>query len=167
MPLPSTQEERAKWSDETIPQLYERAKRTLRETDFENEDELWRNLIFIQYADPEKHDYLEQYRIDDIRCTVFGHACPVFFYGNLGVTETKEGRRTGRYIPRDIMLKVVRRDNYTCQECAKRVPDDEVEFDHVIPHAKGGPLTVENIRLLCRECNRKKSDSLDGLLEKF
>lgn len=43
--------------------------------------------------------------------------------------------------------------------------DDEVEFDHIIPHSKGGPLSVENIRLLCRACNRKKSDSLAELLE--
>jgi 5-methylcytosine-specific restriction endonuclease McrA len=45
------------------------------------------------------------------------------------------------------------------------VRDDEVEFDHIIPHAKGGPMSVENIRLLCRTCNRKKSDSLTELLD--
>lgn len=26
------------------------------------------------------------------------------------------------------------------------VPDDKMEFDHIIPHTKGGPRTVANIR---------------------
>ncbi|HXK28700.1 MAG TPA: HNH endonuclease signature motif containing protein [Candidatus Binatia bacterium] len=62
------------------------------------------------------------------------------------------------------MLKVVRRDGQMCQVCKQNVRDDEVEFDHIIPHSKGGPTTTENLRLLCRVCNRKKSDSLRELL---
>ena len=65
------------------------------------------------------------------------------------------------------MLKVVRRDNHVCQVCFKYVPDNEVEFDHIIPYSKGGPTTVDNIRLLCRSCNREKSDSFDEKLEKY
>jgi 5-methylcytosine-specific restriction endonuclease McrA len=40
-----------------------------------------------------------------------------------------------------------------------------MEFDHIIPHAKGGPTTVANIRLLCRTCNRKKGSSLHEILD--
>jgi 5-methylcytosine-specific restriction endonuclease McrA len=80
------------------------------------------------------------------------------------VTETKELRRTSRRIPYDIMFKVARRDDYRCQQCGKNVPDAEMEFDHVIPHSKGGPTTVTNIRLLCRTCNRKKSNAVEDLL---
>ena len=97
--------------------------------------------------------------------TFFGHACPVYCFSYLNVTETKDIRTSGRYIPRQIMLKVVRRDDDHCRQCGKRVRDDEVEFDHVIPHSKGGPLSVENIRLLCRRCNRKKFDSIVELLD--
>ena len=56
------------------------------------------------------------------------------------------------------------RDNHICQICYKYVPDTEVEFDHIIPYSNGGPTTVENIRLLCRSCNRIKSDALDELI---
>jgi 5-methylcytosine-specific restriction endonuclease McrA len=35
-----------------------------------------------------------------------------------------------------------------------------LEFDHVIPHAKGGSNTDNNIQLLCRGCNLKKSDRI-------
>ena len=63
------------------------------------------------------------------------------------------------------MLKVVRRDSQRCQMCNKYVHDNEIEFDHIIPFSKGGPTTTENIRILCRSCNRKKSDSLKEILE--
>jgi 5-methylcytosine-specific restriction endonuclease McrA len=63
------------------------------------------------------------------------------------------------------MLKVVRRDNYICQVCSCHVLDNEIEIDHLIPHSKGGPTTVDNLRLLCRDCNRKKSDSLAEILD--
>jgi hypothetical protein len=103
------------------------------------------------------------YSEEDVGCKIFGHVCPVFWAVS-GATETTESRRQGRYIPRDVMLKVVRRDNHVCQSCHAYVPDDQIEFDHIIPYSKGGPTTVDNLRLLCRTCNRKKSNSLDELL---
>ncbi len=62
------------------------------------------------------------------------------------------------------MMKVVRRDGQICQICHKNVPDNEIEFDHIIPVSKGGPVSVENLRVLCSVCNAKKSDSLKELL---
>ncbi len=100
----------------------------------------------------------------DASCNVFGHMCPVFFVAE-SFTETIESRRFGRYIPRDIMLKVVRRDGQICQECHHNVPDTEIEFDHIIPVSKGGPVSVDNLRVLCKKCNRKKSNLLDKILE--
>lgn len=101
---------------------------------------------------------------EEISCNVFGHVCPVFLMAE-PFTETDQVRYSGRSIPRDLMLKVVRRDNYICQMCFKHVPDDQIELDHLIPHSKGGPTSVENLRLLCRPCNRKKSDSTSVLLD--
>jgi hypothetical protein len=101
----------------------------------------------------------------DASCNIFGHICPVFFVAK-PFTETKEIRRSGRNIPRDIMLKVVRRDGQICQECHCNVPDTNIEFDHLIPASKGGPINVDNLRVLCKECNRKKSNSLEKILEK-
>lgn len=96
----------------------------------------------------------------DAMCKNFGHICPVVFVGE-SITETAEKRRRGRYIPFKIKLRVVRRDNYTCQECGVHLKDDEVEFDHIIPHAKGGSAEEHNIRLTCFDCNRDKSDHVD------
>ncbi|RLG30570.1 hypothetical protein DRO03_03970 [Methanosarcinales archaeon] len=57
-------------------------------------------------------------------------------------------------------MRVVRRDNYTCQICGRHLLDDEVEFDHIIPFSKGGSSEEHNIRLTCFKCNRKKSDQV-------
>jgi 5-methylcytosine-specific restriction endonuclease McrA len=40
------------------------------------------------------------------------------------------------------MLKVVRRDGQVCGACQRNVSDDEMEFDHVIPHSSGGAATA-------------------------
>jgi hypothetical protein len=101
--------------------------------------------------------------IADASCRVFGHMCPVFFVAE-PLTETVATRRISRSIPRDVMLKVVRRDGQICQTCHTPVPDNEVEFDHLIPFARGGSSTAENLRLVHRKCNREKSDSLDEIL---
>lgn len=101
--------------------------------------------------------------IANASCRVFGHLCPAFFVAE-PLTETKDLRKHSRSIPRDVMLKVVRRDGQICQKCFEGVPDNLVEFDHVIPFSRGGTSTVDNIRLLCRDCNRGKSDSLEQIL---
>ena len=98
--------------------------------------------------------------ISEMECSVFGHICPVVFVGG-DVSETSQERRKNRYIPFQTKARVVRRDNYTCQECGKHLRDNEVEFDHIIPLSKGGSSEEHNIRLTCFECNRSKSDSVD------
>jgi hypothetical protein len=94
--------------------------------------------------------------VKDMECNVWGHICPVVFVGE-SVTETSDRRRRDRYISFSTKMRVVRRDNHTCQECGKHLRDDEVEFDHVIPLAKGGSSDEQNIRLTCFDCNRDKS----------
>jgi hypothetical protein len=101
--------------------------------------------------------------IDEASCKIFGHLCPVFFAAE-GFTETRQLRQHSRSIPREVMLKVVRRDGQICQRCFKAVPDDKIEFDHIIPFSKGGTSKAENLRLICRDCNRKKSNSLREIL---
>jgi 5-methylcytosine-specific restriction endonuclease McrA len=98
--------------------------------------------------------------VSDLECSNFAHICPVVFAGE-SITETTETRRRSRYIPFETKMRVVRRDNYTCQRCGKHLQDNEVEFDHIIPHAKGGSCEEHNIRLTCYDCNRNKSDGIE------
>ena len=107
----------------------------------------WRKQFLeeeVKNFDPRKHP--EQHKKEEIEKngTIFGHMCPVFFV-NEPFTETTEERRISRNIPRSTMLRVVRRDNSTCQICGKILLDDEIEFDHVIPLSKGGSTLKKTI----------------------
>lgn len=60
-------------------------------------------------------------------------------------------------IPEDVRIFVWKRDGGRCAHCGSQ---ETLEFDHIIPLAKGGSSTARNIQLLCETCNRRKSDSL-------
>jgi hypothetical protein len=64
---------------------------------------------------------------------------------------------TKRLIPQEVKDLVWKRDNGKCVICGS---NEKLEFDHIIPIAKGGSNTYRNIQLLCETCNRKKSDNL-------
>ena len=131
--------------------------------EIKNEAEVFQAIEKILCLEPKRWEWINQYRTEELRCSVYGHICPVFFSAE-PFTETKEDRKITRTVPRDVMLKVVRRDGQVCAICRKNVPDDEIEFDHLIPFSRGGPTTSENLRILCRDCNRRKSDALSDLL---
>lgn len=61
---------------------------------------------------------------------------------------------TSRHIPRDVRQRVWHKSGGRCVECGAA---DHLEFDHIIPHAKGGTHSENNIQILCRRCNLKKS----------
>ena len=150
----------------TARENYQDALQKLMDGQTNSEDAVWDQIGRLFFCDPKVWAQLAQYDPNDVSCKIWGgHTCPVFLTQSRH-TETIEGRRQSRYVPRYVMLKVVRRDNHICQKCLQYVRHDEIEFDHIIPHSKGGPTTVENIRLLCRACNREKSDSLEELLSK-
>lgn len=115
----------------------------------------------MQVDDYSSEDYPDEIpkEFGSAECNIFGHICPVFFAAE-GITETEEERRLGRHKPDfRTMMRIVRRDDYLCQHCHKKLRDDEVEFDHIIPVSKGGSSEEHNLRLTCFDCNRDKSDS--------
>ncbi len=65
--------------------------------------------------------------------------------------------RATRHIPQDVKRQVFQRDQGKCRQCGSRV---HLEFDHEIPHSKGGANTVNNVQLLCRSCNLAKGDRI-------
>ena len=60
-------------------------------------------------------------------------------------------------IPSEVRREVWRRDQGKCSKCDSR---ENLEYDHIIPVIKGGSNTARNIELLCENCNRAKSDSI-------
>ncbi|WP_035383547.1 HNH endonuclease signature motif containing protein [Ferriphaselus sp. R-1] len=59
--------------------------------------------------------------------------------------------------------KIKSRDNFTCKICSLSVTDERnllLEIDHVIPLAKGGTTSEENLQTLCWKCNRSKGSKI-------
>lgn len=50
--------------------------------------------------------------------------------------------------------EVLRRDDYTCQYCGKRVP--YLTVDHIIPRSLGGEHVWSNLVAACPSCNHRK-----------
>ena len=44
-----------------------------------------------------------------------------------------------------------------CPHCGKKCEYKEMEGDHITPWSKGGKTELENLQMLCRACNRRKS----------
>ena len=45
-----------------------------------------------------------------------------------------------------------------CNVCEKAFEMSAMEADHITPWTEGGKTNEENCQLLCRECNRRKSN---------
>lgn len=67
------------------------------------------------------------------------------------------------------------KDNFTCQECGYHktlegrpwLPElSNLECDHIIPLARGGETTMDNLQTLCKKCNRQKGIKVADDLEK-
>tara|TARA_Y100000590_G_scaffold283855_2_gene319393 strand:+ start:79392 stop:80237 length:846 start_codon:yes stop_codon:yes gene_type:complete len=96
----------------------------------------------------------------------------LLFLLNLGFEEidskiqiTKNSKGTqGRSIPSNVKKEILKRSNYICEfkGC------DEIknlEFEHIIPFAKGGLHTLENIKLYCRTHNQRSAIKAFGQLK--
>jgi transcriptional regulator with XRE-family HTH domain len=78
-------------------------------------------------------------------------------------TPTADRRETvleqNRLIPRPVKLQVWKRDGGRCVECGST---DNLHFDHIIPHSRGGSsLVAKNIQLLCARHNSAKHDRIE------
>lgn len=58
-----------------------------------------------------------------------------------------------RYIPKLVKEGVYTRDRCKCTNCGSKYA---LEYDHIIPFAKGGMTKLSNMQLLCRNCNLRK-----------
>jgi len=71
--------------------------------------------------------------------------------------QTSSGAPRRDYIPREVRRIVWHRAGGKCEDCGGT---ESLEFDHIIPVAKGGSASLQNLQLLCRRCNRQKSAAI-------
>ena len=50
------------------------------------------------------------------------------------------------------------KQNGICPICGKYHTIEEMEGDHIVAWSKGGKTTIDNLQMLCKKCNREKSN---------
>ena len=60
-----------------------------------------------------------------------------------------------RYIDNKNKNHILNKYKHKCNLCGSK---DRLEFDHIIPVSKGGKSTADNLQILCKSCNIKKSN---------
>jgi len=53
---------------------------------------------------------------------------------------------------------IILRDGSACQYCREKLPPKSLTLDHVIPRARGGGSTWENLVACCLACNNRKGN---------
>jgi len=72
--------------------------------------------------------------------------------GAVGSAQPTRGRPD-----REMRRAVYERDEGRCAVCGSQF---DLQYDHVLPVALGGATSVENLQLLCGECNQRKGKNL-------
>lgn len=68
--------------------------------------------------------------------------------------------RHKRAIPPKVRAAVLRGDDFACRWCGRgRVDGVRLHVDHIIPIAKGGDNSAQNLQTLCEDCNLGKGAS--------
>jgi hypothetical protein len=70
----------------------------------------------------------------------------------LGFARPWPGQNERRHIPLAVRREVFARDG-VCVWCAAQ---ERLELDHIVPYSRGGPDTVDNLRVLCKPCNVRR-----------
>ena len=67
--------------------------------------------------------------------------------------------RSGAQNIKDKLLKAVRiKSKWSCPYCSKASDINTAEADHIHPVNKGGLTTMQNMVLICKKCNSKKTN---------
>ena len=78
----------------------------------------------------------------------------------------RRASRSARHIPAHVREAVWKRDGGRCtfvSEAGRRCESrEQIEYDHVVPVARGGVATVEGTRLLCRQHNQFEAERTFG-----
>lgn len=70
--------------------------------------------------------------------------------------------KTQRQPSNRLKIQVLMRDGNRCRLCGIKCNDGlhNIHFDHIIPWSKGGETTLDNLQVLCEDCNLAKSNIL-------
>lgn len=84
------------------------------------------------------------------------------FYNDCGIWDALCRVERGK-VSNKMRFSIYERDGYRCRNCGisgRFNTYAQLEIDHIIPIAKGGKTTYDNLQTLCHRCNVEKSDNL-------
>ncbi|MDR3266941.1 MAG: HNH endonuclease, partial [Tannerella sp.] len=72
--------------------------------------------------------------------------------------------REEKYLSIRAFTENMKRESYErqkgiCTKCGEHFELTEMEADHITPWSQGGKTKAENCQMLCKTCNRRKSDT--------
>ena len=74
----------------------------------------------------------------------------------------KERERERSLVTNSVRYNIMQRDGFCCVLCGASKKDGvKLHVDHIVPIAKGGKSTMNNLRTLCDRCNLGKRDKYD------
>lgn len=59
------------------------------------------------------------------------------------------------YLPQEVRKTILEKYKFTCQICGT---NEKLTIDHIKPVSKGGNDELDNLTILCKSCNSKKSN---------
>lgn len=63
-------------------------------------------------------------------------------------------------VSNEMRRKIYERDHYRCRCCGRSQNEVDLEIDHIVPIAKGGKSTSDNLQTLCTDCNKRKGTTI-------
>ncbi len=81
------------------------------------------------------------------------------FYNDREIWESISRVERGK-VSNKIRFAIYQRDGYRCKKCGASNKTAFLEIDHIIPIAKGGKSTYDNLQTLCSDCNYEKGDQM-------
>lgn len=66
-------------------------------------------------------------------------------------------------VKKGVRYEVLQRDGFACKKCGRspEIHGVELHVDHITPKSQGGTNDISNLRTLCGDCNRGKSDKVE------
>lgn len=68
----------------------------------------------------------------------------------------RDKRLQSPQLSRRLRFEILERDKFRCVLCGATSKEVPLEVDHIVPRTEGGLNNVENLRTLCRDCNKGK-----------